>query len=57
MRAGGEVACEAVTKAGFYTRLGYAVTKCEIEDTDFPGSILDAPAASTVRTTECHRRH
>ena len=39
--AGGEAACEAVTKAGFYPRLGYAVTKCE-KGADFPGSILDA---------------
>ncbi|MNF75945.1 hypothetical protein D3C84_580390 [compost metagenome] len=32
---GREAACEAVTKAVFYTRLGYAVTKCEIKDADF----------------------
>jgi hypothetical protein len=44
--AGGEAACEVVTKAGFYTRLGYAVTKCEITGAVFPGSILDAPAAT-----------
>jgi hypothetical protein len=49
---GGEAACQAVTEAGFYTRLGYAVTKCEIKGDDFPGSILDAPAATTVRTAE-----
>ena len=55
--AGREAACEAVTKAVFYTRLGYAVTKCEIRGADFPGSSLDAPAASTVRAQECHRRH
>ncbi|CAI8966328.1 hypothetical protein EMIT0P4_60025 [Pseudomonas sp. IT-P4] len=33
--AGREAACEAVTKAVFYTRLGYGVTKCEIKDVDF----------------------
>jgi hypothetical protein len=46
----GEAVCEAVTKAGFYTLLGYAVTKCEIKGADFPGSILEAPTASTGRT-------
>ncbi|KJZ49915.1 hypothetical protein VC35_04265 [Pseudomonas fluorescens] len=35
-----EAAEQAVTKAGFYARLGYAVTKCEIKGADFPGSIL-----------------
>lgn len=42
VNAGGEADCEAVTQAGFYTRLGYAVTTCGIKGADFPDSILDA---------------
>jgi len=37
VRAGIGAACEAVTEAGFYPRMGYAVTKCEIKGADFAG--------------------